>query len=1719
MGNLRKRIISLFVAMMLFLALCATGVLLATLQGVCKEDSILTETVGDNNSSAWDGSDMSGEVRFQLGASEDHVTMKYPTKIYLDKDESLGNAGYYFQIVSGHFGGSNGNRVYVNPHIWGYRHDNTNSYMDNVFSDYHYIARNGVTSDEVSSKTTSGVDNDTGMGIGTNHGQLLLNVYKYASDDSGYNIKIKLQGTPKNTGTYTYTFSNVNGMPVNNFIDTEQWSSSLFGGSWKNSGSYTNMSPSPIRIEINIYDKDALKNAINRLESMNRTSESDTILSNARNVLNNRKVTKSEVDNAITSVENEISRLENLSVELRNLYNDLNNKLTDIGVNSSTSGYKAIYDDLAVANTVINSSSPAISAINASINTLQYYSNIWDAYLADGRYKIIKGTFGDYYATFIYPSKISMEVGQNIANLGYSFIVDANYNPTDSDYRMFFDAGGWGNKADMINEYFNNYTYTAAHSIGGNATAGNWSFQNYESQTSVNGNWRFASVTYNSKPYLLVSAGNQSYKSTITPSGTASKIGKFTYTYEMRSLSEQWTSSTDWGSQQTIVYSDPVSIDFEIIGAGVTEAKENLRTAKSNLLDRLKNAAGKINNMSAITSLIDNINAMVDSETATADEINALTQSVTSYNIDVDRNWEVNTTYCIEREIFVNQYVDIDGNSYNYVIVDGVRKTGDSNGKIKLTANADSSDITVNYPDGTSFILKLNADHNGYKCEETSTCTVCGTALESREHNWTNETKINDANCINGAEYQYTCSYDSTHTKTEFKGERNPDNHDWSSWVSNNDATCEIDGTETRICQRDGCSNVENQIVENSKLNHNFGNYISNNDATCEADGTETGTCQREGCGKIDTRTVEGSKLGHDFGEWVYNNDATCETDGTETKSCRRSGCDKTETQTKVDSKLGHNWVNGEKLKDANCVHGAEYRYTCSNDETHTKTLFEGDVNPDNHSYGEEWTSNDDATCENDGTKYRDCQNGCGVKDTQTDIGSALGHDYELVETISEATCITQAKNKYVCKHDSSHIEERFEGELNPDNHSFGEWISNNDATCESDGTEYRECQHGCGEKQTQTDIDSALGHDYELTETISEATCTTQAKNRYVCKHDPSHIEERVEGELDPNNHSYGQVWTSNNDATCENDGTKYKECQYGCGTKDTQTDTGSALGHEFGDWTYNNDATCEADGTETRSCNRSGCDKTETQSKAGTKIDHVWEKGDKVNDANCMHGDEYKYTCTFNANHTKTEYEGEINPANHSFGEEWTSNNDATCESDGTKYRECQNGCGKKETQPDTGSALGHKYEFVETISVATCTTQAKNKYVCQHDPSHIEERVEGELDPNNHDFGNWTYNNDATCEADGTETGTCQREGCNVTDTRVAKDTKLNHEFGNWVSNNDATCEIDGTETRTCQRDGCDKTETRTVEGSKLDHEFGNWVSNNDATCETDGTETGTCLRDGCNKTYTRTVENSKLGHRWVKGEKVNDASCVHGAEYRYTCSNDETHTKTQFEGDVNPTNHSFGEEWTSNNDATCETDGTEYRECLNGCLARETQTDIGSALGHDYKLTETISVATCTTQAKNKYVCQHDPSHIEERVEGELDPNNHNLQEIDKVDANCTENGHIDYKCQDCGHETSVVIDALGHDWDDGVVTIQPTETEKGEKTYTCKVCGETRTEEIPALGVAEKPEQNGEEKEPATMNVGAVVGGAVGGTAGVGIIVVIILVIIKKKKVM
>lgn len=70
----------------------------------------------------------------------------------------------------------------------------------------------------------------------------------------------------------------------------------------------------------------------------------------------------------------------------------------------------------------------------------------------------------------------------------------------------------------------------------------------------------------------------------------------------------------------------------------------------------------------------------------------------------------------------------------------------------------------------------------------------------------------------------------------------------------------------------------------------------------------------------------------------------------------------------------------------------------------------------------------------------------------------------------------------------------------------------------------------------------------------------------------------------------------------------------------------------------------------------------------------------------------------------------------------------------------------------------------------------------------------------------------------------------------------------------------------------------------------------------------------------------------------------------------------------------------------------------------------------------------------------------------------------------VAPTCTADGYDLYTCSGCGAtEKRNSKPALGHKWDSGKVTTEPTEATPGERTYTCTVCGATRTETIPATG--------------------------------------------------
>ena len=66
--------------------------------------------------------------------------------------------------------------------------------------------------------------------------------------------------------------------------------------------------------------------------------------------------------------------------------------------------------------------------------------------------------------------------------------------------------------------------------------------------------------------------------------------------------------------------------------------------------------------------------------------------------------------------------------------------------------------------------------------------------------------------------------------------------------------------------------------------------------------------------------------------------------------------------------------------------------------------------------------------------------------------------------------------------------------------------------------------------------------------------------------------------------------------------------------------------------------------------------------------------------------------------------------------------------------------------------------------------------------------------------------------------------------------------------------------------------------------------------------------------------------------------------------------------------------------------------------------------------------------------------------------------------------CAEEGVKTFTCSKCNETRTESMKKAEHSSDGGKVTKQPTCTEKGVKTYTCKVCGEVlKTEEVPAAG--------------------------------------------------
>lgn len=97
-------------------------------------------------------------------------------------------------------------------------------------------------------------------------------------------------------------------------------------------------------------------------------------------------------------------------------------------------------------------------------------------------------------------------------------------------------------------------------------------------------------------------------------------------------------------------------------------------------------------------------------------------------------------------------------------------------------------------------------------------------------------------------------------------------------------------------------------------------------------------------------------------------------------------------------------------------------------------------------------------------------------------------------------------------------------------------------------------------------------------------------------------------------NGHTWGTEYYSNNDATCQADGTKSTKC-IACETLNTEkvADTGTKLEHKFETYKSDGDATCVADGHETAACEY-GCGTTDRRVATGSKTgEHTYGTDDK--------------------------------------------------------------------------------------------------------------------------------------------------------------------------------------------------------------------------------------------------------------------------------------------------------------------------------------------------------------------------------------------------------------------------------------------------------------------------------------------------------------------------
>lgn len=443
-----------------------------------------------------------------------------------------------------------------------------------------------------------------------------------------------------------------------------------------------------------------------------------------------------------------------------------------------------------------------------------------------------------------------------------------------------------------------------------------------------------------------------------------------------------------------------------------------------------------------------------------------------------------------------------------------------------------------------------------------------------------------------------------------------------------------------------------------------------------------------------------------------------------------------------------------------------------------------------------------------------------------------------------------------------------------------------------------------------------------------------------------------------------------------------------FGCGLSLVLSACGHS--HSFTEWQYveGKAPTCTEDGEEVRRC--TGCGKEETRVASAT---------------------------------------------GHNLGA-WTPTGDRQTDvCNGTHYRICLNGCGKKDVE---------ECVYVNEVHKPTCEEAGYTIHRCETCGDQFEHDFVEKLEHIYSTEGTYSGVKDEKCQHKRFciyGCGAFVEEDCTETET----------------ASHDADCFGDGYKNFLCNV--CKNTRTQ-ITGTKLEHNFGEWLpvegenyhkkvcslcqTEETAPCQDEHTYNApTCTEDGLDKTECTICHNIK--HNEVLTQLGHTYSDWH--TYQGTSKEDSMHEKIcEVCGDSQKEKCT---NWTvEKTDATCDAIGETIEHCADCNVSYVTGTQ--EALGHDYQEVEYEYIG----DNQHQQICKncHKPK-IESCAFGQTQ----------HKEPNCTLEGSNTRVCTLCQHEDIEVLPAKGHTWaQDGQKDGWEITTHNHKRT--CSACAETETRE-------------------------------------------------------